>query len=196
MASSNTGDKLVKPSRKGIGGRPTMMKGDVLKKLEEAFAIGASDQEACFYANISHQTLYNYQEKHPEFVDRKNALKERPVLLARQKVIKAIENNDMQTTRWFLERRKRLEFQTNIDITSDGKAMPSPILNFITSTNPATNDTKRDVVEGEIAQVDETSRTLSIPQNDVQNAGLKQSSETSSEVDSKTGGNIMDDING
>lgn len=153
MAGSNASDKLVAPkkSRKGVGGRPTLMKADVLKKLEEAFAIGASDQEACFYADISHQTLYNYQEKHPEFVERKNALKERPVLLARQKVIKAIENNDMQTTRWFLERRKRLEFATNIDITSDGKELPAPILNMITAQIPSSDskDEQPEVIEGE-----------------------------------------------
>jgi hypothetical protein len=40
-------------------------------KLEQAFAFGCTDLEACLYADISKDCLYNYQKKHPEFVDRK-----------------------------------------------------------------------------------------------------------------------------
>ena len=58
-----------------------------VKKLEEAFSLGCSDLEACLMANISKQTLYNYQDKNPEFVGRKERLKETPILLARNTVI-------------------------------------------------------------------------------------------------------------
>jgi hypothetical protein len=69
-------------------GRPTIMTPETLQKLEDAFALGCTDLEACVYADISKSTLYNYQEQHPEFVERKEELKEHPVLLARQTVIK------------------------------------------------------------------------------------------------------------
>ena len=72
-----------KPGPKNKGGRPPIMTDDTIKKLEEVFALGGSDSEACFYANISKQTLYNYQKEHPEFVDRKEALKEKPILEAK-----------------------------------------------------------------------------------------------------------------
>ena len=52
-------------------GRPTKMTPETVKKLEEAFAIGASDGEACFYSDISKETLYTYQDKTPGFLDRK-----------------------------------------------------------------------------------------------------------------------------
>jgi hypothetical protein len=85
------------------------MTDETVKKLEEAFAIGAADAEACFYAGITKQTLYNYQEKYPAFLDRKEALKQRPVLLARQTVVKAIEN-DSDLAFKYLERKANKEF--------------------------------------------------------------------------------------
>lgn len=86
-----------------------------VKKLEEAFAFGASDEEACFYADISKQTLYTYQDKHPEFIDRKEALKQRPILLARQSVVKGLEG-DPQLALKFLERKRRREFATRSEM--------------------------------------------------------------------------------
>ena len=62
-------------AKKSNAGRPTVMTKDTIAKLEEAFKCGASDLEACFYADISKDSLYNYQKKHPEFIERKEALK-------------------------------------------------------------------------------------------------------------------------
>ncbi len=108
-------------------GRPTKMTPETVKKLEEAFAIGASDGEACFYADISRQTLTTYQNENPNFLDRKNALKERPVLLARQTVLKAIESDPL-TARWYLERRRKAEFSSRQELTgADGERI-IPIL--------------------------------------------------------------------
>jgi len=96
-------------------GRPTIMTPETLNKLEEVFAIGGTDEEACFYADISKQTLYNYQAEHPEFVDRKEALKERPILKARQTIVKALDNpSDAQ---WYMERKRKKEFASRQEFT-------------------------------------------------------------------------------
>jgi hypothetical protein len=100
---------------------------EVISKLEEVFAIGGSDKEACFYADISHQALYDYQNKHPEFTERKEALKERPILLARQTVVKKI-GESYQNAIDYLKRKKRSEFGDNTDITSGGEKLPTPIM--------------------------------------------------------------------
>lgn len=55
-----------------------------VNKLEEAFLMGCPDLEACLFAGITKQTLYNYQEKNPAFVDRKEALKQNPFMKARK----------------------------------------------------------------------------------------------------------------
>jgi hypothetical protein len=93
------------------GGRPTKMTPETINKLEYAFALGCSDKEACCYADICHQVLYNYQNKHPEFVERKQQLKQWPFLKARKAVIRDFEEKgggDLALK--FLERRKKSEF--------------------------------------------------------------------------------------
>lgn len=76
--------------KKSNAGRPKKITKLVLKKLEEAFALGCSDVEACFFADISHQTLYNYQKKNPEFIERKEALKKQPIFKARKGVVDSL----------------------------------------------------------------------------------------------------------
>lgn len=88
---------------------------ETLSKLEEVFAIGGSDEEACFYAGIGKSTLYNYQKEYPDFVERKEALKERPVLKARQTIVKALDDADYAM--WYLERKKKKEFSPRQELT-------------------------------------------------------------------------------
>ena len=87
--------ELVEEKKDGFG-RPTVVTQAVLVKLEQAFAMGCTDLEACFYANIGKSTLYNYQQANPDFVERKNILKAKPVLLARQTVMKGIAGHEIK----------------------------------------------------------------------------------------------------
>ena len=90
-------------------GRPTVMTAEVIGKLEEGFALGCTDLEACFYADIGKDALYDYCKKHSEFSERKELLKQRPVLLARQSVINGLKD-DPKLALAYLERVKRDEF--------------------------------------------------------------------------------------
>lgn len=98
--------------KKNKGGRPTVMTNEVVAKLEQAFSLGCSDIEACLFAGISKQTLYDYQKIHPEFADRKEELKEKLVLKARTVIATALNNNDETTAKWYLERKRKDEFST------------------------------------------------------------------------------------
>jgi len=104
---------------KNKGGRPTSMTPETLRKLEEVFAIGGTDEEACFYADISKETLYEYQRKHPEYTDRKEALKQKPILKARQTVVKALDDAD--NAQWYLERKNKKEFSSRQEIDIQGE---------------------------------------------------------------------------
>lgn len=89
-------------------GRPTIVDEMALQKLEEAFANGATDEQACFIANISTSTFYNYQDKYPEFVERKEALKNMIKYQAKIKVKEAILNEDKpDTAKWYLEKKDK-----------------------------------------------------------------------------------------
>ena len=98
-------------------GRPTKMTDKVVKKLEEAFLLGCSDLEACLFADISKQTLYTYQDKNPEFVDRKEKLKENPVFIARKAVIKDMKDDGNLALK-YLERKRKDEFSIKQEIDS------------------------------------------------------------------------------
>ena len=105
-------------------GRPTVMTPEIITKLEQAFSLGASDLEACFYAGIGKTTLYEYQNKNPEYAERKAALKDKLVLKARTVLAKAMEDGDKQTAQWYLERKKKDEFSQRQEQTgADGQPL-------------------------------------------------------------------------
>lgn len=100
-------------------GRHTEMTPEKIAKLEQAFSIGCSDLEACLFADIGKTTLYTYQNKHPEFTERKERLKEGVVLKARIKVKEALDSKDLKVStdmaKWLLERKKKDEFSTRVE---------------------------------------------------------------------------------
>ena len=104
-----------KKTGKHPGGRPGTVTKEVVAKLEQAFAVGATDLEACFFAGISKDAFYRYCDKHEEFRERKEALKQKPVLLAKTNVIKKLQAADIDTSKWYLERKAKKEFSTRIE---------------------------------------------------------------------------------
>ena len=103
-------------------GRKTIMTPEIIDKLEQAFSMGCSDLEACLHANIGKTTLYNYQNENPEFVERKEQLKEKLVLKARTVIAEALNRKDENTAKWYLERKAKNEFSTRQELTGmEGK---------------------------------------------------------------------------
>lgn len=100
-------------------GRPTVMTENVLRKLEYAFMRGLPDREACDYADIGTTTLYDYCKENPEFAERKETLKQHPTAKARLNVTEAIENGDVDLSKWWLERKRKDEFSLKQEINAD-----------------------------------------------------------------------------
>lgn len=99
-------------------GRPAAIDQSCVDKLEQAFAIGCSKTEACLYADISRQTLYDYFKEHPDFLDKCERLKERPVLKARGTVVKSLD--EPEHAKWYLERKLKSEFGTRNEVNLSG----------------------------------------------------------------------------
>lgn len=97
--------------------RPTKMTNEVIGKLEQAFAFGCSDLEACRFADINPDTLYDYCKKNPEFSERKAQLKLDPVLKAKKTLFESL--NDVKVAQWFLERKCRDEFNIKVENTTE-----------------------------------------------------------------------------
>lgn len=114
----------------GKGGRPTIVTDAVLLKLEEAFALGCTDAEACLFAGIWPSVLYRYQESHPDFQERKATLKTRPVLKARKVVLDAVESGDVLTAKWLVEKADGKARQAVEMSGSDGGALTVQVVSF------------------------------------------------------------------
>lgn len=112
-------------------GRKSVMTPETIQKLEEAFLYGATDKEACLVADISPAALYQYQDKHPEFTERKALLKEKPVYQAREAVIKSFRK-DPNLALKYLERKRKDEFslRTETDVTSGGEKINIALVEF------------------------------------------------------------------
>lgn len=102
-------------------GRPEIIKKDVLAKLEQAFKIGATDAEACYYANINPATLYRYQDKNPEFCEKKEAWKKNPIMKAKRTIFQSLD--DPKTAQWYLERKCKEEFSTQSKLELESKGI-------------------------------------------------------------------------
>lgn len=106
--------KKKKPEDIKPSGRPKAVTRDVLNKLEEAYLLDCTDDEAALFAGICRATLYNYQKKNPEFVERKNLLKNDPFLKARKAVISGFVDNPELALK-YLERKKKDEFSLKVE---------------------------------------------------------------------------------
>ena len=103
-------------------GRPTKVTPEVVTKLEQAFSMGCTDEEACLFADISRMSLQRYQEAHPSFRDRKALLKQKLVLKARSVIAEALNKKDENTAKWYLERKAKNEFSARQELTgADGE---------------------------------------------------------------------------
>lgn len=99
-------------------GRPTVVTPEIMDKLQYAFMLGCTDEEACFYAGIAQSTLYNYQKEHPEFLEQKDEWKLNPVFKARQTVINNLGDPEMAFK--YLERKRKDEFSPKTELSFTG----------------------------------------------------------------------------
>ena len=123
--------KRKAPEDKQKAGRKTVMTPEVVTKLEEAFSRDCTDTEACIFAGISRMTLHRYQEDNPEFCDRKALLKDTLVLKARTNIAERIEKGDLETSKWYIERKKRGEFSTRQEVTGEDGAPIVPTIEIL-----------------------------------------------------------------
>lgn len=85
-------------------GRPTKMDEKTLNELKQAFLIGCTDEEACFSAGISRQTLHNYVKENPDFLDKKALWKTNPIKKARQVLIDQLDKGDDKIAMYLIDK--------------------------------------------------------------------------------------------
>lgn len=98
-------------------GRPTDFTEEVRNKIEEVAAMDGTVEEMAYYAGISKQTLYRWFKEYPEFSDRIEALRERPVLKARTTITNSL--GDPNIAMKYLEKKKRKEFGNSLELSGE-----------------------------------------------------------------------------
>ena len=85
-------------------GRPTVMTNEVIGKLELAYTAGSNNTQACDFADISQDALYDYIKKNPEFSEKIEHWKQRLKLRAKMNIKNAINDGDEDMSKWYLEK--------------------------------------------------------------------------------------------
>ena len=105
-------------------GRKTVITKEIISNLLEGFCMGYKIPLACMYAGVSRQTFYNYCNKKEGFLEHCNELRQTPSLKAIAIINKAIEEGDISSAKWWLERKCKEEFSLRNEITGeDGEAI-------------------------------------------------------------------------
>jgi predicted DNA-binding protein YlxM (UPF0122 family) len=119
MTGGFAGTVILRENNMAEVENPTKMTDEVVKKLEEVFALDGSVDEACYYANISRQCYYNWIKSFPKMQENFDRLRQRPVLKARQTVVKSLDQPNYAFE--YLKRKRKKEFGDNVDITTAGE---------------------------------------------------------------------------
>ena len=119
-------------------GKFTKLTDDIVKKLEEIFLLDGTVEEACFFAGISKQTLYNWYKDNPKMQERMDALRNEPFLKARRTIVKNLENP--QYAFEYMKRKKKDEFSERAELTGkEGKDL-NPTTEELAKTNNLLNE--------------------------------------------------------
>jgi hypothetical protein len=94
-------------------GRPTIFDKGTVHKLEQAFAIGCTVEEACSISGVSRSAYYKRIEDDAQFMDKMERSKLFMAIQARHTVCIAIRSGDIKTCMWYLERKRRDEFSSH-----------------------------------------------------------------------------------
>lgn len=122
-------------TKKNKGGRPTKMTAGCIAKLEDAFSWGCSDSEACCYVDIDLATLYRYCEKNPAFRDRKEKLKDMPVMKAKRIQNTALKEDSLSQANRVIDRKEGTKIKNEHTGKDGGPIETSSTFNFIPVSN-------------------------------------------------------------
>jgi hypothetical protein len=112
-------------------GRPSKFE-ELKPKFEAAFSTGCTIREAALFAGCTEQGLQLYFVKYPEWKAHCMSLRDTPLLKARANVVKDLQKENVETSKWYLERKRKKEFSTRNEYTGeDGGGIVVNVLPYI-----------------------------------------------------------------
>lgn len=94
-------------------GRPSKLTDTIKRRIIEVIGVGGNKTLAAKYAGVSRQTIHDWlargekQKKgiYRDFLDEFRRAEARPEILAMGMIQRAIQNGDLQSAKWYLEKR-------------------------------------------------------------------------------------------
>ncbi len=130
--------------KKHPGGRPTKYSEEVVKKLEEAYKIGANQAEAVSYALISDEIYRIWLRTKPGFLERMESAKHYADIMAKKVVVRSIlQDENLESAKYWLDRRAfknptQTNIQVNVQPLLGGESVKNVPGNYSNKENPAT----------------------------------------------------------
>jgi hypothetical protein len=113
-------------------GRPTKYDEKIVEQLVKVFELDVPDKTACEYVGLSPDTYYRWLKEKPDFSDRIVKAKRYARIASGSVVKEAIEKKDVQSARWWLEKKHPDEFHpsgTNVNVSGEKVlVIPSELL--------------------------------------------------------------------
>lgn len=106
--------KKPKKQTRAIG-RPTVFTEEVVRKLEEAFMMDATDTEACAFAGIGRTAYYDELKRNEAFVNKMERAQQVPFMVAKKGLFNAMQKEDGHLILKWLERRQRDRYHTKVE---------------------------------------------------------------------------------
>jgi len=102
-------------------GRPTKYKPEYCQKVEDLMYEGASIEEVAWTLRISKQTLYDWKEAHPEFLDAIKTGVENSKGWWKFQGRSNLKDKDFSSTLWYMNMKNRFGWADKQDLTSKGE---------------------------------------------------------------------------
>lgn len=85
-------------------------------KICYAYELWWTEEEKANFMGITRMTLYNRKKDYPEFFELVERLGTEQDRLARQNILNSLKDGDIETSKWYLERKRSKEFGKNINV--------------------------------------------------------------------------------
>lgn len=122
-------------------GRPTIYTPPLVSKLIVAFNNGFNITEACQYSGISRETYYDWLEHQPGFSDKMEEARMMPNRRAKEVVVAAVNDGDVNTAKWLLDRRDPdFKPKGEIEVSPGQKRTEEKLKEFMDDTNDGAYD--------------------------------------------------------
>lgn len=95
---------------------------ETIQKLKDAFAIGATIEQACYYAEIATTTYHNWCKKYPVLLHEFDRMRQKLPLAAKTNIAHAIQAmKDLSMSKWLIEKTESETYGDKIKMEHSGE---------------------------------------------------------------------------